>query len=417
MSGRGRAVIACALASAALTLSACASKRQFGVPTSVDPVAGNCDTSRNVEIGATLDLSGPGGAQGREYLTGLRLALKSVNNTQGILKNHSCLELLYKDDKGDPRIANRAVLDLVNDEVVNLLVGPEQSQAVRTSGADLGLAGVPTTDVSTLDEIRASSPSWPMMFPTSASQATVAKVIAAYAKRQGWSSVAVAAANDPAGLQGLADLKSALGGEGIAVASSIRVPATGGDVSSAVEGLKAVSPSGLVFTGDAAEAAGAVLRARAASGWDIPLIGAPQLADPVALSDLPSGAQSGVTVVVPAAVVLYAGQSQPQDPSMVHFLTALGHEVANLTGSVVPYAEAYDGLAMLAYATNSASSVNAGNVRTFLENANYQGLLASYGYTSSRHSGAAADQLIAAPLGTLSGGLFHTSIPAPAPAP
>ncbi|HET6873249.1 MAG TPA: ABC transporter substrate-binding protein [Acidimicrobiales bacterium] len=414
MRGGRRAATACALATVALTMSACATRQQFGVPTKVDPVAGNCDTSRNVEVGATLDLSGPGGAQGHEYLTGLRLAMKTVNGSQGVLKNHTCLELLYKDDKGDPRTADRAVLDLVNDEVVKLLVGPEQSQAIRTAGADLGLAGVPTTDVSSLDDIRQPKPSWPMMFPTGPAQSTVSRVIAGYARSQGWSSVAVAAVNDPAGQQGLADLKTALGGEGIAVAASIRVPTTGGDASSALEGMKAVSPSALVFTGDTAEAAGAVLKARAAAGWDVPLIGGSQLSDAVALSDVAGGVPHGVTVVVPSAVVLYAGQSQPQDPSMVHFLSALGQEVGSLTGSVVSYAEAYDGLAMLAYATNSANSVNPGNVRTFLENANYQGLLASYSYTSSRHGGVVAGQLTTAPLDSLPGGLFHTNTPAPA---
>ena len=46
--------------------------------------------------------------------------------------------------------------------------------------------------------------------------------------------------------------------------------------------------------------------------------------------------------------------------------------------------------------------------RTFIENANYQGILASYGYTSGGHDGVAPDQLKVVPLSSLSGGLFHT---------
>ncbi|MHB1912099.1 MAG: ABC transporter substrate-binding protein, partial [Acidimicrobiales bacterium] len=124
----------------ALCLSACSVRKQYGVSTTVLTPKGTCDGSRIVEIGAALDLSGPQAALGREYLAGIRMAIDQVNQSGGVLKNHSCLELLYKNTEGNVRVAQKAVLDLVNNEVVALMFAPFGASEVTFSGADLGLA-------------------------------------------------------------------------------------------------------------------------------------------------------------------------------------------------------------------------------------------------------------------------------------
>jgi hypothetical protein len=45
-------------------------------------------------------------------------------------------------------------------------------------------------------------------------------------------------------------------------------------------------------------------------------------------------------------------------------------------------------------------------VRTYLENANFQGLLASYAFTSDAHTGMGSEQLTVAAVNSLSDGLF-----------
>ena len=61
---------------------------------------------------------------------------------------------------------------------------------------------------------------------------------------------------------------------------------------------------------------------------------------------------------------------------------------------------------MLASSVQNAHSLTASNVRTFLENANYQGLLASYTYTASAHTGIPNSQQVVEPASRLSDGLF-----------
>ena len=126
MSSRPRdAVVGLAgVAMAAMVLTACHTAPRLGVPTTVYPVEGHCDTSAVVEVGASLPLSGSDSVAGRAQLLGLELGVNGVNAAGGVLTAHRCLELLYKDDRSDPAVDNQALLDLVNQEKVSFLVGP-----------------------------------------------------------------------------------------------------------------------------------------------------------------------------------------------------------------------------------------------------------------------------------------------------
>lgn len=387
-------------------LAGCATRKQYGVPTTTDRVTGNCDTSRNVEVGAVLDLSGPDAAVGREYLTGIRMAVSQYDGSHGILKNQSCLELLYKDDRGSPPVGDRAVLDLVNDEVVSFLVAPAESATVTYSGADLGLAGVPNSTASSLDDVR-STRSYPMTFPVAPSAATQADAMVSYAQAHGWPSVAVAASSDPSGREGLADIRSRAARAGLAVAATAVVGSPEA-ASREVARLRQAAPSALLVVGDT-PAIGPILAARAEAGWAVPTLAPAVAADAAVVGRLDRSGTAGVAVLVPSAVVTRPG-TPPADPSMVTFLSGLkGRLHSDPTGSVIAYAEGYDSVAMLAYAANSINSTKAGDVRVFLENAAYQGLLAAYGYTSDRHPGISRQDLTFAPLDSLSGGLLHAA--------
>ena len=80
-----------------------------------------------------------------------------------------------------------------------------------------------------------------------------------------------------------------------------------------------------------------------------------------------------------------------------------------MAGSIIPYAQAADAISMLASVGAGIHTVNPGPVRTYLENANFQGLLASYAFTSDAHTGMGSDQLTVAAVSSLSDGLFGAS--------
>ena len=342
-------------------------RKSYGVATHTEAVTGSCDHSRVVEVGASLDLSGPNGDLGRDYLVGLRQAVRQVNTTGGILKNHTCLELLYKDDRGNARIGDQAVLDLVNDEVVTFLVAPFESGTVQTAGADLGLAGVPTIGLSSLDTTGAPD-DYPMMFPVVPSTQVTSTVLARYATGRGWVAVGVSGIDDPEGRQQVADLRAALRRAGVTVSGVTTRPAP--DASGPPPG----TGTALLFVGGEAAmgTSGAV------------------------------GADGSSSLLVPKGVVVPPGATV--DPALRQFLADQPSPAGE--PALLATAAAYDGVEMLAYAADSQNSTRAGDVRTFLENATYQGVLGVYKYSSTHHTGPDTDQLRVVPSAGQAGGIF-----------
>jgi len=365
---------------------------------------GTCDGSRIVEVGAALDLSGPQAALGREYLAGIRMALAQVNQSGGVLKNHRCLELLYKNTEGNVRIADKAVLDLVNNEVVAFLFAPFGAAEVTASGADLGLAGVPTVSASSLDATTRTKP-YPQLFPVTPPESVLARKAVSYARAQHWTSVAAVGEDNPAGAEGVADFSADATKAGLSVTGT----AHGSHIQSELQTLQAGSPQGLFVAGDDL-GVGAILSARRSLGWTVPTVAPAVAADASVVGGLGSAGAAGVSIVAPTALVVSGPTGVPSDPSMVAFLAALRRQQGPtaFTGWVGPYAQAYDGIELLAYVGSSIDSVHPGDIRTFIENANYQGLLANYNYTSGSHTGVDASQLKVVALSSLSGGLFHS---------
>jgi hypothetical protein len=285
---------------------------------------------------------------------------------------------------------------------VAFVIGPFGSAEVQHTGADLGLAGIPSVSMSSLDSTTKPK-AYPQLFPVTPPQSSLAQTAVSYARAQPWSSVAVIGEDNPAGAEGVADFTADARKAGLTVAGSTH----GSDIASEIQTLQGSSPQGLYVAGDDL-GIGAILQARSSSGWTVPVVAPPEAADSSIVS---SGSLSGVSVIAPKALVVSGANGTPADPSMVAFLTQLRQTdgAPAFAGSVQAYAEAYDGIQLLAYVSTSVNSIHPGDVRTFIENADYQGLLASYGYTSAAHTGVTASQLQVVPLSSLSGGLFHVA--------
>jgi ABC-type branched-subunit amino acid transport system substrate-binding protein len=394
------------LALLAGALAACTTAPRLGVSTTVVAPGGTCDHARVVEVGASLPLSGSQQALGREYLTGLRMAVQHVDATGGLLSHHRCLELLYKDDRGSVSIARQAVLDLVNREQVTFLISPVLSTQVHGARAALAAANLPVGSFSSLDETfrRAALP-W--TFPLASSTSSVTRAMVTDARAQGWQQLAIVAVDDPVGREGASSLAAAAQRSGLRVAGT--AVTTARDAASALARLRTMQPSGLAVVGDTLDV-GAVLAARRTLGWQVPVVASPIAVDPSVLRAIGRDALSGVRVVVPQAIVAQPGIS---DADVRHFRDVLRAQLhgSTIDGSIVPYAQGYDAVAMLASAAEGSHSLAASNLRTFLESAGYQGLLASYQYTTASHTGIPADQQVVAPASTLNDGLFDAASP------
>jgi ABC-type branched-subunit amino acid transport system substrate-binding protein len=387
-------------------VSACTTRPQYGVATTALTPHGNCDAARIVPVGAALDLSGPEAQLGHEYLTGLEMAVDQINHSQGLLHYHDCMELLYKDTGGNNHVASRAILDLVNEEEVAYLVAPFQASEIRFAGRDLAGAVVPTASFSSLDETY-DPHRYPKLFPLAPSSGAVATTMVSFARSQRWTRIGIVATGDAAGGQGAADAVSVARRDGLAVAGSLSLAPGIDSARSALQRLQQSGPDAVLVMGDSPDVAD-VLKARTTLGWNVPVIAEDVAGDGGVLEAVGSGHLGGVFAVVPQAVV--RGQ-KPLDPAVLSFSHDLRRRLGGSpgTGSIIPYAKAVDAISMLGSVATGIHTVNPGPVRTYLENANFQGLLASYAFTSDAHTGMGSEQLTVAAVNSLSDGLFGPS--------
>ena len=74
-----------------------------------------------VVVGQSIDLSGPNGAIGRDYVAGIRTAFDAINAAGGI--NGKRVTYLVRDDVGDPDTAVKVVTELIERDQVDYLFG------------------------------------------------------------------------------------------------------------------------------------------------------------------------------------------------------------------------------------------------------------------------------------------------------
>ncbi|HXR53426.1 MAG TPA: ABC transporter substrate-binding protein [Acidimicrobiales bacterium] len=396
-----RVLLCVGFAGAALT--ACNSTNNAVVSTTVVPPPPGCDTSRVVVIGASLDLSGPGAALGHAYLTGLELGIAKVNAGNGVPPRNSCFELMYKNNQGNPTLDDQAILDLVNSEKAGIVVGSFLGTSTATY---LGQLGVPEISLSTLQSTFVPK-GFPNTYPMTASMESQAFVIAKALKKEKVTSVGLVITNDVPSRQGAAHFASVSTADGFTITGRATVSPSGRGASAALGQVRATHPKVLVVLDDSGAVA-AVLSARAALGWTVPVIAGPT-ATQAGVGSKAGGATKGVSVVVPTGAVAGTGPASAGPLSFrKRLLAALG--TSSLQGSIIPYAQTYDAMTMMGNAANGAMGITATDVTTFLQNANFVGVLASYTYTTGAHTGISASQQTVVSLDTLSDGLL-----APAP--
>ncbi|MGO9559543.1 MAG: ABC transporter substrate-binding protein [Acidimicrobiales bacterium] len=396
---RRRARLFVIVALAAVSLSACNSSH-LSVPTVVVPPPPGCDTSRVVVVGASLDLSGPGAWLGREYLTGLELGIAKVNSGGGVPPRNTCLELAYKNNGGSPAVDDQAMLDLVNVERAGVVVGGFLGSSTARYLGSLGVPAISLSDLEDTFEPRG----FPNTFPMTASMRSQAFVIASELKKRRITSVGLVVTDDSASELGGEYLASLSSADGFVITDRQVVSPSGATAATAVSRVRATHPAALVVIDDTG-AVGPVLSARAALGWKVPAFAGPDATETGVLRVI-AGATAGVSVVVPTGALAGSGLASAGTYAFRSLLLRHLH-TSSLRGSIIPYAETYDAMTMIGSAAVGSMGVAAVDLTSFLQNANYDGVLASYTYTAGAHTGVAASNQAVVPLDTLSNGLLR----------
>ena len=385
------------VATAAMVLTGCHIAPRLGVSTTVYPLHGHCDTSAVVEVGASLPLSGSASEVGRAQLLGLELGVDGVNATGGVLTAHRCLELLYKDDRSDPAVDNQALLDLVNQEKVSFLAGPFLTLENPANRDHIGALGTAAASHSEL-AVTFKPGEFPNTFPIATSMADQASVLVAAAKRLHLLNIALVRSGSQVAAEGATAFRDAARSAGLTVTATTFVVDSRAGARSAWTDLRAGHPNAVVVF-DSGSTLTPLLAARRSAGATLPVLASTQR-----VPALPTAALEGVQVVVSKSLVVSRHVPVGLESFRARVLRTL-HQT-RLRGPITPYAQGYDALQLFANAANGVNASDSASIRTFIENANFEGILGTYDYTSSHHEGLAASQLAVAPLDSLSDGLY-----------
>jgi branched-chain amino acid transport system substrate-binding protein len=402
---RPRLRVVLALLGAAGGLAACGAN---AATTQVVNASAGCSGGRVVGVGASLDLSGPGAAQGQAYLTGLEMGIAKVNSGGGVPGHNSCLELLYKNNRGSAAVDSQSMTNLVYAEGALAVVGSYTAASTEGAATYLHALGVPVTSFSSLPATF-DPKLYPDTFPLTSSLFVQSQLMAKFASQNDLTKVGLIVTRDVASRGGVPGFTATAANDGVSIVGRASVSASGAGAAAAVSSLMADHPKAVVVIDDGGATA-AVLAARAKLGWNIPLIAGPTASEAAAVRAAGPGGLAKVWAVVPSATVRSSGPAAGAAISFRNAVLAKLH-VSHLTGSIIPYGQGFDAMTMFGGAATGTMDTLASDLKTFLENANYQGVLASYSYTSGQHTGITESQLSVVPVSTLSNGLFNYKAP------
>jgi len=92
--------------------------------------------NNNIVVGQAIDLSGPNGALGRDYVAGIKTYFDSINSAGGVNGKH--IQYIVRDDQGQAALSAGVIADLIERDKADFIfggVGDEVTEAVLASPA------------------------------------------------------------------------------------------------------------------------------------------------------------------------------------------------------------------------------------------------------------------------------------------
>lgn len=256
-----------------------------------------------VPIFGLVELSGTGTTSGTNFDNGIKLAVKEINASGGILGRK--IEYTSLDTQSQPQIA-KALAQKAIDQGAYVVMGPVFSGSILVSMEETRRAEVPNFTGGEAAAITQKGD--PYIFRTSFTQTTAMPKVARYLKNTiKAKNIAIIWVNNDFGKGGLDTLRPALDAQGIRIAAEISTDPGQLDFSSAVLKAKQANADALfVYTNE--EEAARALRELRKQGYDRPIVGETVLTSQKVIElagDAANGATAhvGLTADAPQATI------------------------------------------------------------------------------------------------------------------
>ena len=245
-----------------------------------------------VPIFGLVELSGTGTTSGTNFDNGIKLAVKEINASGGILGRK--IEYTSLDTQSQPQVA-KALAQKALDQNAYVIMGPVFSGSILVSMAETRRAEVPNFTGGEAAAITKQGN--PYIFRTSFTQDTAMPKVARYLKDTVKAkTVSIIWVNNDFGKGGLDTMKKALDAQGIKVAAEISTDPGQLDFSGAVLKAKQVNADAIfVYTNE--EESARALRELRKQGYDKPIVGETTLTSQKVI-ELAGDAANGATAHV-----------------------------------------------------------------------------------------------------------------------
>jgi branched-chain amino acid transport system substrate-binding protein len=250
-----------------------------------------------------VELSGTGTTSGTNFDNGIKLAVKEINASGGILGRK--IEYTSLDTQSQPQIA-KALAQKAIDQGAYVVMGPVFSGSILVSMEETRRAEVPNFTGGEAAAITQKGD--PYIFRTSFTQTTAMPKVARYLKDTVKAkNIAIIWVNNDFGKGGLDTLRPALDAQGIRIAAEISTDPGQLDFSGAVLKAKQANADALfVYTNE--EEAARALRELRKQGYDRPIVGETVLTSQKVIElagDAANGATAhvGLTADAPQATI------------------------------------------------------------------------------------------------------------------
>jgi len=213
--------------------------------------------SQSIPIGEILSLTGADGMIAQELHAGRNACVSAINAGGGI-HGHQ-LNLITRDDHGDPRIAVSEVRQMLDGSQIAALLGPvgrPVHDAVLRLASDVGIAVIDPYGGAMASRV----PDYSTTFFVTSNFSQEGELIASHLASLGYRDIAVLYTSDDQGLEALAALDEPLSMLGSRRVWSGVLATDGKDAASKVEALLAAHPQALLLATNGT-ATGAVLKA------------------------------------------------------------------------------------------------------------------------------------------------------------
>ncbi len=325
-----------------------------------------------VRIGIIGPFSGPSSDFGNPMLQGVQLAVEEINAVGGYLGRP--LELVIKDDQGNPDVGLKGSQELTQEGVIatigfcNTGVAAKSLEVYQNAQMPLIIPCSTGTPLTTKFPAPQS-----YIFRTSARDAIQAPFVVEDLVKRGWTQVAIFADTTGYGEGGLKDVEAALAAKKLKPVYVARFPLGVKDLTKEMAAARSAGAN-VIFSYTVGPENAVIANSRRDANWNVPQVGPWTLSFPFFINGAKAAAEG--TLVAQTFV------AEPSNERRAAFLTAYQRKFKQKMAVPVATAQAYDSTYLLTYAlfTIREGKFSGPAIKAALENLPrvYYGVVATY---------------------------------------